>query len=596
MNGTHRKRPAPPAIPAFGLTRPAIPAFGLARPAILIFGLVLGLTFGPVHLEAQEFTVSLSETAADRISDLGLEVPVTGRVYLVLSRDEDREPRRQVGIQGVPFWGMEVRELRPGQAVTLAPGGDGVIGYPLGDLSEVPPGEYAVQAFLNVFTTFRRADGHVVEMHLNSGAGQSPWRAPGNAYSRPVRVQVRPGSETPVRLSITEVIPPAEPVPPGGSLQQGNPQDLGDLVRFVKIRSGALSEFWGRDMYIGANVLLPSGYGSEPDRRYPVLYLTGHFPGDGAPFGYTDDPEEERGRNAGFSEFWRSPESPEIILISVRDANPYYDTGHSVNSPNVGPYGDAFTRELIPYLEEEFRILPEPWARTLAGGSTGGWEALAIQIFNPETFGGTWGWCPDPVDFHYYQIVNVYEDENAYQTGGEWVKVERPNNRRTDGNVVSTIRQEMSYERAVGPNGRSGGQWAIWEALFSPVGPDGYAAPIWDRVTGEIDPEVAEYWRQNWDLTYHLTQNWERIGQDLSGKIHVTVGDMDSYYLNNAVELMEKAMGTLQDPPPQANFQYGRKKPHCWIGYSPWRPGEDLNSMEFVRLVEHHLEERGGVW
>ncbi len=555
-----------------------------------------GILFGPGPIQAQEFTIGLSSSATGEMEALGLDVPVTGRAYVILTRDEGREPRQQVGIRGVPFWGMEVRGFAPGGRVTLVPGGDGVIGYPLEDLSEVPPGEYMAQAFLNVFTTFHRADGHVVEMHLNSGAGQSPWRAPGNAYSEATRVRVEPGSTTPVHLEITDVIPPMEPVPAGGSLQQGNPVDQGELVRFFKIRSEVLSEFWGRDMYIGANVLLPSDYASNPQQRYPVLYLTGHFPGRRAPFSYTDEPGGEGGRNVGFSEFWRSPESPKMILISVRDANPYYDTGHSVNSPNVGPYGDAFTKELIPYLEEELRIIPEPWARTLAGGSTGGWEALAIQIFNPEFFGGTWGWCPDPLDFHYYQIVNVYEDENAYEMGGDWVKVDRPNNRRTDGNVVSTIRQEVSYERAVGPNGRSGGQWAIWEALFSPVGEDGFAAPIWDRVTGEIDHDVAEYWRENWDLTYHLTTNWQHIGEDLAGKIHITVGDMDSYYLNNAVELMEKALETFQYPPPQASIQYGRKRPHCWIGYSPWRPGEDLNSMEFVRLVEHHLEERGGSW
>jgi hypothetical protein len=258
----------------------------------------------------------------------------------------------------------------------------------------------------------------------------------------------------------------------------------------------------------------------------------------------------------------------------------------------VGPYGDAFTRELIPFLEEEFRMIPQGWARILAGGSTGGWEALAIQIFNPETFGGAWGWCPDPVDFHYYQIVNVYEDDNAYSWGGEWVRAERPNARRPDGNVVSTIRQEMYYERAVGPNGRSG---AIWEALFSPVGPDGYAAPIWDRATGEIDHDVAEYWRENWDLTNYLVRNWESIGPDLAGKIHVTVGDMDSYYLNNAVELMEEALNGLTGFPPRATFEYGRKKPHCWIGSSPSRPGEDLSSVEFIQVVSDFLSRVGGV-
>lgn len=546
--------------------------------------------------DAPTFAIELTEAAAEQIAALGLDVPVTGRAYVIITREDEREPRRQVGLSGVPFWGAEVRGMASGDEITLMPGGDGVIGHPLPDFSGVPAGDYTVQAFLNVFTTFERADGHVVEMHLNSGAGQSPWRAPGNAMSEPQQVRIDPDGGGTIRLALTQVIPPADPVPESGSLQQGNPADQGDLVRFVKIRSEVLSAFWGRDMYIGANVLLPSDYWTSPERSYPVLYQQGHFPGDRAPFSYSDGPDEGRGRTAGFSEFWRSPDSPKMIAISIRQANPYYDTGHSVNSANVGPYGDAFTLELIPYLEQQFRIVPEPWARLLAGGSTGGWMSLAVQILNPETFGGTWGWCPDPVDFHAYQKVDVYEDENAYESGREWVKVETPNARRPDGTVTSTIRQEMYYERAVGPNGRSGGQWAIWEAIFSPVGSDGYAAPIWDRVTGEIDHEVAEYWRENWDLTHHVVTNWSEVGEDLAGKIHIAVGDMDSYYLNNAVELMEAAVAGLDDPSPAVSFEYGRRKPHCWTGYSPWRPGEDLSSAEFLRVLDGYLAGRGHRW
>jgi len=551
---------------------------------------------GETHATSTAFTIELSESAAAEMLSMGLEIPVTGRAYVILSRDSTREPRLQTGVRGVPFWGMEVRGLQAGEVVVLRPENDETIGYPLASLQNLPEGEYLVQAFLNVFTTFRRSDGHTLEMHLNSGAGQNPWRAPGNASSEAKTVRIEHGREALIPLQITRVIPPTDPVPEGGSLQQGNPPDQGELVRFVKLRSDAVSDFWGRDMYVGANILLPSDYGSAPNRRYPVVYLTGHFPGRGAPFGYSEEEESGRGRSEGFSEFWRSPESPKVILVTVRDANPYYDTGHSVNSANVGPYGDAFVQELIPYLDAEFRTIPESWARILAGGSTGGWEALAIQIFNADRFGGAWGWCPDPVDFHYYQIVNVYEDENAYLSGSEWVKVERPNARRTDGNVVSTIRQENAYERAVGPNGRSGGQWAIWEALFSPVGADGYAAPIWDRVTGEIDHDVAEYWRQNWDLTAYLVRNWPAIGERLAGKLHVTVGDMDTYYLNNAVELMEVALADLSDPFPDASFEYGRRKPHCWIGESPWRPGHDLTNAEFLRIVEEYLLRKGGRW
>ena len=542
------------------------------------------------------FAVELTTSAAQEMEALGLDVPVTGRAYLILTQNHESDPLRQVGIRGVPFWGTEVVGLNPGEEVVFTPGGETVIGYPFQDMSSIPAGDYTAQAFLNVFTTFHRSDGHTVDMHLNSGAGQSPWRAPGNGYSDPQQVTIDPSGGGTIHLAITHVIPPLQPVPDEESLQQGNPEDEGDLLRFVKIRSEALSEFWGQDMYIGANILLPSDYWTSPDRQYPVLYLTGHFPGGRAPNGYGAGEGARRGRNDGFTEFWDSADSPKMILISVRDANPFYDTGHSVNSPNVGPYGDAFTQELIPYLEQEFRIIPDSWARVLAGGSTGGWEALAIQIFNPDYFGGTWGWCPDPVDFNYYQMVNIYEHQNAYKDSSEWVSVERPNNRRPDGAIISTIRQEVGYERAIGPDGRSGGQWAIWEALFSPVGSNGFAMPIWDRVTGEIDHEVAEYWRENWDLTHYLENNWATVGDDLVGKIHVAVGDMDSYYLNNAVEIMEAAMGELTGPAPQASFEYGRRKPHCWIGESPWRPGEDLNNAEFVRVVDGYLRARGERW
>ncbi len=540
------------------------------------------------------FRVTLTDSALKEMEGLGLQLPIKGRLFVIATRDDSREPRRQTGLRGVPFWGMDVSGLTGGSVVEMVEGDPAIRGYPLAGLEELPPGEYLIQAHLNVYTTFHRADGHVVEMHLNSGAGQSLWRAPGNAYSEPVRVRIDPRSDETqtVLLTLESVIAPIEPLEPGETLQQGNPRDRGELVRFVKIRSEEVSEFWGHDMSIGANILLPADYWENPNRRYPVLYMQGHFPGRGAPFGYSDEGSGNRGRSAGFSEFWRSPQAPGIIVVSIRDANPFYDTSYSLNSANVGPYGDAITQELIPYIEEQFRAIPEGWARVLAGGSTGGWEALAMQVFYPEFFGGSWGWCPDPVDFHYYQIVNVYEDANAYERGTEWVKVERPNARRPDGNIVSTIRQENYYEFAAGPNSRSGGQWAIWEALFGPVGPDGYPAPIWDPVSGAIDREVAEYWRTHYDLVDILGRQWPTLGQSLMGKIHVTVGDMDSYYLNDAVYLMEEMFGTLTDPAPDATFEYGRGKPHCWIGSSPWRVGEDLNNAEYVQILGEYLRER----
>lgn len=531
------------------------------------------------------FRVTVSPEAVDEIRNLGLETPIRGRVYVIVSRDPQPEPRHQIDLTGVPLWGREVAGLTSEAPVYIEDGDPGVVGYPLQSIADLPPDTYRVQAFLNVYTTLRRADGHTLRMHLNSGAGQSPFRAPGNAHSRPLQVRLDPREARQVDLGIDRVIPPLERLEPGEVLQQGNPRDT-ERVRFVKIRSRLLSEFWGRDMYIGANVLLPSGYEEQPGIRYPTVYLQGHFPGRVAPFGYGDGADPH---SAGFTRFWDSGRAPQVIAVTIRDANPYYDTSYGVNSANVGPYGDAIHQELIPELEDRFRMISQVWARVTAGASTGGWEALASQIFHPDTYGGTWSWCPDPVDFRYFQIVDIYEDANAYWTEYDWVRVERPNARWPDGDVRSTVRMENLHELAVGPNSRSGGQWAIWEAVFGPVGGDGYPAPIWNKRTGEIDREIAAYWRDNYDLNAILQRDWAELGSKLQGQIHVATGDADTYYLEEAVHLLEASLSTVDDPPADASFEYGRREPHCWIGSSPTNPDEELDYAEFLRIAADHV-------
>ena len=565
------------------------------------------------------FELTLPTTAASAMRQLGLELPAYGRAYVIVTRDSTRQPRQQVDVAGVPFWGMDVAAWRPGSTITLADSDD-VFGYPLRRFADLPAGAYFVQAFLNVYTTFQRADGHSVRLHQDQGEGQDPWRSPGNAYSPVQRVQLDPATGGAVRLVLSEIVPPIDPAPPGGTLQQGNPADR-PQVRFVKIRSELLSKFWGRDMYIGANVLLPRDYESQPDRRYPAIYLQGHYPGSGAPFGFGEvrsrqsgaagaggnAPANAAGGNAlanaagsnsaraqanPFAAFWLSDAAPPLVAITIRDANPFYDTSYSVNSANLGPYGDAIMQELIPYLERQFRLIPEREARLLAGGSTGGWEALAMQIFYPDQFAGAWGWCPDAVDFHYHQIVNIYDDQNAYTLDRGWLQVERPGMRRPDGNIMYSMRDENLFEHAVGTRARSAGQWAIWEAVYGPPAEDGYPRPLWDPLTGEIDPATATYWQQHYDLTDYLRRNWSTLGPKLSGRLHVAVGAADSYYLDDAVYLLQQFLDSTSELPARATFEYGARKPHCWIGYSREQPGQDLGQPEFVRIIGEYLKHR----
>ena len=226
-----------------------------------------------------------------------------------------------------------------------------------------------------------------------------------------------------------------------------------------------------------------------------------------------------------------------MIIIEIQHANPYYDDSYAVNSENLGPYGDAITYELIPYLEKKYRCLGTGWSRFLYGGSTGGWEALAAQIFYPDEYNGCFAACPDPIDFRAYTVVNIYKDKNAYYDEGPWHKVARPGMRNYLGHVSITVEDINRHELVLGTKSRSGQQWDIWEAVYSPVGPDGYPKRIWDKQHRRHRPRGRRVLARALRPPHILERDWPKIGKKLEGKIHIYVGDMDNYYLNNAVYL-----------------------------------------------------------
>jgi hypothetical protein len=236
-----------------------------------------------------------------------------------------------------------------------------------------------------------------------------------------------------------------------------------------------------------------------------------------------------------------------------------------VNSANLGPYGDAIMDEFIPELEKRYHGLGAGWARFLYGGSTGGWEALAQLVQHPDSFNGAFAACPDPIDFHQAEVTDIYADKNAYWNEGPFGRIPKPAERDYLGHVGYTAEMENRLELVLGDKSRSGGQWDIWEAVYSPQGPDGYPQRIWDKRTGVIDKQVAAYWRENYDLNHIMQRDWATLGPKLSGKIHLYVGDMDSYYLNNAVYLTEAFLKSAT-PAYGGEVAYGDRAEHCWNG------------------------------
>jgi hypothetical protein len=237
-----------------------------------------------------------------------------------------------------------------------------------------------------------------------------------------------------------------------------------------------------------------------------------------------------------------------------------------VNSASQGPYGDAITHELIPYIEEQFRGIGEGWARFLYGGSTGGWEAMAAQMFYPDEYNGAFIACPDPIDFRAFVTVDIYADRNAYWYDSPFKQLPRPGQRDWLGHVWNSMYTLNRLEAVLGSRNRSGQQFDIWEATYSPLGEDGYPRCLWNKETGEIDPEVAAYWRENYDLRHILERDWATLGPKLEGKLHIYVGDMDNWYLNNAVYLTEAFLEGTTDPYYAGEVDYGDRAEHCWNG------------------------------
>jgi Putative esterase len=512
----------------------------------------------------------LAALSAQAKSPLKFEIswdkPMDGHVVLVISDNNRQEPRQQIseGLATQQMFGADVDGAR---SVVI----DGsAIGYPRESFDQVPAGEYYVQAVLNVYETFHRADGHTVKLPMDQGEGQHWNRKPGNPYSEPVKIKVDPAAAGVVKIQLTKTIPPIDP-----------PQDT-KYIKHVKLQSKLLGDFWGRPMYVGAVVLLPEGFDEHPDAHYPVLYYQGHFSPSFSAGSFTTEPPASggggrggrggRGGEAGyrFYQDWTSGRLPRMIIVCTQDANPFYDDSYAVNSANLGPYGDALIQELYPYVEKQFRGIGQGWARAVYGGSTGGWRTLALQVLYPDFFNGAWVACPDPIDFHAYSLVDLYEDKNAFYAPSSWKQVPIPMERTADGKVLSMMDDAIRFELVLGTKGRSGEQFDIWQAVYSPVGADGYPQLILDPRTGAIDRKVAEYWKEHYDFDYIMQRDWKTLGPKLVGKLHFAVGDNDSYYLDRAVRLTEKFLETTKDagkgPYYGGDFDYGHLQPHGYSG------------------------------
>jgi len=543
----------------------------------------LMLTAAPVSAQSPRLSVVIPATHTGQSFD--------GRLLLLLSTDPSAEPRMQIGesVTTQLVFGMDVGGARAGQSIAFDTSSPG---YPIPSLSEVPAGDYYVQVVLHRYETFHRADGHTVKLPMDRGEGQHWNLAPGNLYSTPQKATL--GAGTTVTVSLDKEIPP---IP--------EPKDT-KYIRHLKIQSTLLTKFWGRPMFLSANVLVPEGFDEHPSARFPLMVFEDHFNHDFTGF-RTEPPDpalkpdySERFHLAGYNRIqeeeaykfyqqWIAPDFPRVLVVQINHANPYYDDSYAVNSANLGPYGDAIESELVPAIEKQFHGIGQGWARFVYGGSTGGWEAMAVQLFYPDHYNGAFIACPDPVDFRAYTTVNIYDDKNAFVMEGPHTSQLRPGMRNYLGETLGTVRSMNQLELVLGSHARSGEQFDIWQAVFGPAGDDGYPKPIFDKATGEIDHSVAAYWKEHYDLSALLQRNWSTLGPKVQGKLHVYVGSADTYFLNNAVYYLEDFLKTTKNPAYGGEVKYGERAEHCWNG-DPTLPNAysrlRYNTMYLPKILE----------
>ncbi|MBK5277981.1 MAG: hypothetical protein JJE09_03855 [Bacteroidia bacterium] len=549
------------------------------RFVLLVF--VVGIQCSPG--ENNSGKLKFSVTFTKELSDLAQD----GRLLLLLSSNDKAEPRFQIndGLETQLVFGLDVDGMMPGQEILID---ESAFGFPIQKLDNILAGEYFVQALINRYETYNLKTGHTVKLPPDQGEGQQWNSKPGNFYSQPIKVNLDPAKSETVKLVMDQKIALIK-----------EPKDT-KYVKHLKVQSKLLSEFYGKPMYVGAHVLLPEGFDEHPQSHYPLMIYHGHFPSDFGGFS-TEPPDPKMDTSDysarfgiyGYNKFqkqeaynfykqWTSKNFPRFLVLEIQHATPYYDDSYAVNSASMGPWGDAIMKELLPEIEAKFRGIGEGWARFTYGGSTGGWEALAVQMFYPDDFNGCFAACPDPIDFRAYCLVDIYKDNNVYWYDSKFKKLPRPSHRNYLGQIQSTIQESNYYELALGTHSRSGQQWDIWEAVYSPQGEDGYPKRIFDKETGEIDKSVAAYWKENFDLRYILERDWKTLGPKLQGKIHIYCGDMDNYYLNNAVYLMEDFLKKTQSPFYKGEVDYGDRAEHCWNG--------DQNNPNYISRLRYNTQ------
>ena len=454
--------------------------------------------------------------------DTGVQEAQSGRLLIFLTpADQPQGAMSEFHPSSSSVAAREVTDLKPGSSVDVDVD-DCAFPAPF---SSLKPGSYQVHAILDVSHTYAY-DG------ANPGDIESPVIS---------LTDWTPGSGAEPALTLNHVDGPRAPRPP--PLKAEELAAAEKAVSEVDFVSPALSAFSGRETHIRGWVVLPPGYGDHPREHYPTVYWT---------HGFGADLRTIHGSALMIAARMNAGKMPQMIWIFL-DESLATGTHEFADSVNNGPWGHALTAEFIPFVESKYRMDARPSGRFLQGHSSGGWATLQLEVNYPNIFGGTWSTSPDPSDFHDFTGVDLYAAHaNVYHRadGSAYPLV------RNHAQVLATF-EEFAKQEAV--LGEYGGQMASFEWVFSPRGADGRPLEMFDRVTGDVHPDVVQYWRDHYDLAHLVEANWATRGRDLKGKIHVVVGTADTFYLDGAAHRFDAVLARLGA---DAHFTYRDNRTH----------------------------------
>lgn len=485
-----------------------------------------------LHGESQHLFFRVNVSSA-------LEGPLSGRLLVFLAPGAGTGDINQSPFDPEPAWvaAKEIQNVQPGSFVEI---NTDDVAYPTG-FSQVKPGDYRAQAIIDTnhsYNYFGRVAGDV-----RSDVVSLPGFHP-DSTAEPV-------------LTLNSVIPPSPPAALASGVQ------VEDFV------SPVLSRFYGRPIHIRALVVPPPQYAGHPANRYPAAYYTQGFGGS---------LDLSRGEANTFARLMNDKKMPAMFWILLDESLPT-GTHEFADSVNNGPWGEALTTEFIPYLEHHYRLDPRAGARFLNGHSSGGWATLWLQVKYPKIFGGTWSTSPDPVDFHDFTGVNLYApNANMFRCAQGPCPIVRE-----EGKVVATIEQFAHLEESLGPYG---GQFASFEWVFSPRGPDGRPLAMFDRATGNVNADVVRYW-QRYDIANTIQTHWQQLAPNLQGKIHVYVGTADTFYLEGAVHRLDTLLQSLGA---HAKIQFLTRRTHMNV----YDVGDDPHGLFLQIATEMYAAWRAG--